>query len=80
MKVKELIQQLKQEDPERVVLVSRDEEGNGFLELRELGTSAGTNGGYEWEIGLEELTDELKKQGYSDEDVMDGVPVLVLWP
>lgn len=77
--VKELIELLKKEDPDRVVIMSIDPEGNGFGYLHELATCA-------WdpenrEVGLEELTPELKKAGYSEEDVFEGgQKALCLWP
>ena len=82
MNVKELIEALKQEDPNRLVVMSKDSEGNRFSPLAEVATSA-YKAETTWcgEIGLEELTEEDIKQGYADEDVVeDGVPALVLWP
>lgn len=77
MKVKELINLLQQEDPERLVVLSIDEEGNGFSPLHQIEPSMYHDG----EIGLEKLTTELLLQGFSDEDVMtDGEKVVVLWP
>jgi hypothetical protein len=76
MIVKELIEILEQEDLSRVVVLSRDQEGNGFGECSGFSTQSYSDG----EIGLEKLTDELRKQGYSEEDVRDGKPALVLWP
>lgn len=81
MTVGELIEQLKLKNPERVVVMSKDGEGNGFSPLADV-----ENASYEadttWsgEIGLEELTPELQKQGYSEEDVVNGEPCIVLWP
>lgn len=82
MKVKELIEILQQEDPERLVILSKDAEGNNYSPLADCSTSAYeaecTWSGY---IGLEELTPELIKEGYTEEDVLeDGKPCLVLWP
>lgn len=76
MTVKELIEKLLTLDPNRVVVLSRDEEGNGFNELAHI-----TNCSYrKGEIGLEQLTAELRRQGYTEEDLMEGTPALVLWP
>lgn len=77
MTVKELIDLLQKEDPTRIVILSIDPEGNGYNELRDVGTSAYSEG----EIGLEELTPDLKEHGYSEEDVMEnGQKAVVLWP
>ena len=79
MKVKELIEQLKKLDPDRIVIMSRDSEGNTFCPIDELSTSA-----YRAEyrdIGLEKLTPEDIKNGHNEESVMtDGEKAVVLWP
>lgn len=78
MKAKELIKIL-QEDPEREIVLSRDAEGNGYEGLYTVDTCKYNE--KEREIGLEKLTSELKKQGYSEDDVMDGgVKAFVLYP
>lgn len=75
MKVKELIEKLKAVDPDMLVVMSSDAEGNGFHPLEDAET-----GGYaDGEVGLLELTEELKAKGYSEEDVR-GEPAMVLWP
>ena len=82
MTVEELIEHLEKQDPGRIVVMSKDGEGNGFSPLDRFSTHA-----YEaettWsgEIGLERLTDDLKSAGYEEEDVLEnGEPALVLWP
>ena len=81
MKVRELIELLQQVDPERVVVLSRDSEGNGYAVLSAVETMAFLPDGSYGEVYLEELTPELEAQGYSEEDVReDGEPALVLWP
>lgn len=82
MKVKELIELLKQVDGELLVVMSKDSEGNDFSPL-----SDGSERFYEAEttwygrIGLKELTPEDIKDGYGEEDVLEnGIPALVLWP
>jgi len=79
MKVKELIKLLQKTDPNRLVVMSCDAEGNGYSVL------AGGNeiafNEEEGEVGLEFLTEKDEAQGYSDEDVMhDGKPAFVLCP
>ncbi len=78
MKVKKLRKLLRSADPNAIVVLSIDPEGNGYSPL-DLGT-----GGMRYEdheIGYEELTDDLKGKGYSTDDVMTGgKPCFVLWP
>ncbi len=78
MIVAELIAALQQANPSHEVVLSRDEEGNGFRPLRSI---APTNNNYsDGEIRFQRLTDALRTAGYSDEDVGPGVPCVVLWP
>lgn len=76
MKLRELIELLQQEDGERLVVLAIDTEGNGFKPLSEISTAAFEDG----DIGLEELTEDLRAQGYSEEDLCYGEPAIVLWP
>lgn len=76
MTVEQLIKKLQAHDPKRIVVMSIDEEGNGFTLLRDLGTSAYKDG----EIGLESLTQKDINAGFSEEDILKGKPALVLWP
>jgi hypothetical protein len=80
MLIRELMELLADQDPDTVVVLSKDSEGNGFNKLEDYST--GYNFDHEdREIGIRDLTDELAEQGYTDEDVMeDGVPCIVLWP
>jgi hypothetical protein len=82
--VKQLRERLASYHDDDVVILSRDSEGNGYSPLASLGdglyvpdtTSRG-------EIYLPELTDELRAQGYDDEDTYqgdDGVQAVVLYP
>ena len=78
MKVKELIEELSKLDPEALVVLSRDEEGNGYSELADIASNYKFNGE---DIGHAKLTPKLKKQGYTEEDVMEaGDPCVILWP
>ena len=77
MTVKQLIELLQKENPDRVVILSKDSEGNGFSELENVNSNYNYNDG---EIGLGTLTPELEKQGYTEEDILDGQPAVVLWP
>jgi hypothetical protein len=79
MNVKELIKALRTLEPTDEVYLSRDEEGNGFEPLNNLEKLKYLDG----EVYLRELTPELEKQGYSEEDALpegEGIPVIVLWP
>ena len=79
MTIKELIEQLLTLDQNRIVVMSRDQEGNGFKELCDIETAAYDSKSEE--IGLESLTDKDRARGYSEEDVMeDGVPAVIFWP
>ena len=85
MKAKELIQKLSHCDPDDIVIMSRDGEGNGFSPLSDVETNNVYIADSTWsgEIKLKELTPELKKQGYDVEDTDEsgqGVPCTVLWP
>ena len=84
MKVKELIEELKKVDPEREVIMAKDDEGNGFSPLADFSQDLYVpHSTWSGEIHIEELTEELKKYGYTEEDMYngnDGVKALVLWP
>lgn len=81
MKVRELIEQLQREDPEAVVILQRDSEGNGYSPL-----SGTDTGNYEattkWSgnFGPHELTVAMVKAGYSEKDVVHGERAVVLCP
>jgi len=73
-----VIKELVRVSPEHIVVLSSDEEGNSYSPLRGIYTNNMYNEG---EIGLETLTEDLKKQGYSEEDVMiDGQKAIVFSP
>jgi hypothetical protein len=79
--VKQLIKMLKKEDPNRLVVMASDSEGNSFTPLADI--SAGNyEETSEWsgEFGLSELTENDISRGYSDLDVIDGQPALCLMP
>lgn len=84
MTVKQLIAQLKKQDGRRIVVISRDAEGNSFSPLHEVSAAAYRSySTYSGLIGLEadDLDDATRNAGYSEEDVIeDGVPSLVLCP
>jgi len=81
MTVKELIELLEKEDPDRIVVMAKDSEGNSYSPLSDLGTGiykARTK--WSGEVGLEKLTPELIAAGYSEEDVISGQPALIVSP
>lgn len=82
--VGQLIRDLGAFDADRLVVMSKDGEGNGFSPLAGVGTASyEADSTWSGEVGMEqhELTEEKRKEGYGDEDVLqDGVPALVLWP
>lgn len=82
MKVKELIELLKQYDGEREVILQKDVEGNGHSPLSDMweGAYLPTTTWY-GEAGLDRLTQDDIEQGYSEEDVVtDGISALFLVP
>ena len=83
MTVRELIEQLQERDPDEVVILQKDAEGNGHSPLEDFSNCdtylpESTRSG---EVGFSALTPELVKEGYSKEDVIcGGVPAVVLCP
>lgn len=79
MLVRDLINNLSELHPDLLVVVSRDEEGNGFLPVREISDD---NNMYEdGEVGLHHLTPGLESQQYTEEDLrLTGNRCIVLWP
>lgn len=73
MKVKELIKQLEELDPELDILIQEDREGNGYRPLRGVdGDNTGYNSEtchYDIEVGILKLTPDLEEMGYSEEDI-----------
>lgn len=82
MNVKELIEMLSGFEPDRIVVMAGDAEGNSYSLMHGAWTGRyrAETTGY-GDVGLEGLDEELMAQGYSEEDVMqDGEPALVLTP
>ena len=82
MTVKELIEKLQAEDPDRLVVMQKDGSGNGYSPLSDWwpGAYEATTTRY-GEAGEEALTPELEAKGYGEEDVLEnGVPALFLCP
>lgn len=74
MKVKELRKLLENVDGERIVILQQDAEGNGYSPLEMIDDEVNYRADSTWsgEIGYQKLTAELRKQGYSDGDVVSG--------
>ncbi|MGL5795158.1 MAG: hypothetical protein ACRC06_12310 [Waterburya sp.] len=81
MAVKELIELLQKENQDAIVVMASDAEGNRYSPFRLLWTgnyAAETNWG--GTAGYAELTDELREIGYTEEDIVEGIPAVVLFP
>jgi len=76
--VKDLKKLLENVDDDRIVVLSSDPEGNSYSPFRESGEFSYDE--YQGEVGLEELTKELIEDGYSENDLLNGQPALVLYP
>jgi len=82
MKVKDLRKQLEYIDGEREVILQKDGEGNGYSPLSSISKCVyGAESTFSGYIGIKKLTEEYKKEGYGEEDVIeDGVRAIVLTP
>lgn len=81
MNVKQLIELLQQEDPDRIVICQKDAEGNQYSPLSNVRTGTYlANTTWSGTVGLEKLSEQNIKDGYSEEDVIAGIPALVLTP
>jgi hypothetical protein len=82
MTVKELIDALSKEDPSRIVVMSRDSEGNGYSPLADWWAGAyAAETSYSGEVGIEKLDETAKLAGYGEEDVIaGGTPAIILRP
>ncbi len=82
MTVKALIKLLQAADPNRIVIMSSDAEGNSYSPLSSLGTAAyRADTTWSGEVGLEKLTSTLRKEGYTEDDLLEGgKPALILQP
>lgn len=81
MNIKQLIKQLGQYPEDLEVIIASDPEGNDFHSLYEVSD----HGWLEEERMLcltpEMLTDDLRKQGFTEDDVYEEAPrVVCLWP
>jgi glucose dehydrogenase len=82
MKVKELKKILEKVDENRIVIMQKDEEGNGYSPLDGISDEENYKANSAWsgEVGYEKLTPELKKAGYGEDDTLEGEPACILFP
>lgn len=82
MTVAELILELQKLDQSRIVILQKDSEGNGYSPLAGVDDNAAYDeiNGYSGDVGILQLTPELRKQGFTDEDMSSGAPCVVLYP
>ena len=82
MKVKELIILLQAEDQERLVVCQKDPEGNSYSPFSAVWSGAyAAQAPWYGEAGLDKLTEDDKRKGYTEEDVLkNGVLALFLVP
>jgi hypothetical protein len=82
MNVKELIELLEKEDPERLVILQGDSEGNSFLPILNIWIGAYKEySEYDGDAKVEKLTESMQARDHTIEDVIkDGVPALILAP
>ena len=70
MIVKDLIEALSKLDPELLVVLAQDEEGNGYDKLGSIDDNSVIN--EDNEVHLHHLTPELEEQGWTERDVDNG--------
>lgn len=75
MLVKELIEQLKQCDPDDLIVLSEDEEGNGYYEMNYFWK--GIYNKEERQAKIRKLTPELIKCGFTEADIGTGINCIV---
>lgn len=69
MTVKELIEKLQLVDPDRIVILQKDAEGNGFSPLAGIDDNAVYQPDSTWagEVKIQTLTADLRSQGATEE-------------
>ena len=87
MLVKDLIAQLQECDPDAIVVMSSDGEGNNKSPLADIDDSCVYIPDSTWsgDTKLAELTPELEAAGYGEEDCVhpdedNAQPCVILWP
>jgi len=79
MTVRELIEELSKVDPDRIVVLQIDPEGNGYNPADGVDDNCGYKDG---EVKKEHLRTADRKAGFTDEDLCDpdAKPCVVLYP
>ena len=84
MKVSELIEALKKMDPDRICVLQKDAEGNGYSPLYGVDDNAGYDADSTWsgEVRRQTLSEKDRKAGYTEEDIAseDAKPCVVFYP
>jgi hypothetical protein len=81
MTVRELIEALADEDPNREVIMAKDGEGNSYSPLSSYWTGAYyADSTWSGKAGLEAITDEDREAGFDEADIVQGKPALILCP
>ena len=87
MTVGELKELLKDVDDSKLVVLAKDSEGNNFSPMDGADTDQvfvpHIGGNWYGDVHCKELTSELIKLGYTEEDIYDGddgEDAIVLWP
>jgi hypothetical protein len=78
MKVRELIAELYKCNLDDLVVVSRDDRATPLDGISEELYEAWSR--WAGEVGIKELTPDLREQGYTEEDLGHGEDCVVLWP
>lgn len=82
MNIRRLIELLEKEDGDRLVVMAKDSEGNGYSPLSGFWTGkyeADTS--HSGEVGLEALNHTDEEAGYGEEDILiGGVKAVILSP
>lgn len=79
--VGELIGKLLSFDPDDLVVLASDSEGNNFSPLYELTEDLyQEDSNWSGNTCPREITDELRQGGWTEEDIMPGRPCITLWP
>lgn len=84
MNVRELIFRLQQCDPDDLVVLSADAEGNTYSPLEDASTQMYVaESTWRGDIFERTLTPKMEAEGYSEDDLTDdpsAVPCVTLWP
>ena len=81
MKVSELIELLQGEDPDRIVIMAKDSEGNDYSPFSSLWAGAYfAETTWSGVVGLESLTEADRAHGFTDADLLAAEPALILCP